>query len=71
MGKIYRCREFLGGLLAGIILNIFGLAAIETSPREIWKPEAETSNPTFQKTIGYWIISIVSYFITGILAVWL
>jgi hypothetical protein len=71
MGKINWTRVFLGGLLAGIVLNILGFATMTMYLRGIWKPEVEALNPDFQETIGFWIFWIVFYFVLGILAVWL
>jgi hypothetical protein len=71
MGKINWTRVFLGGLLAGIVLNILGFATMAMYLRGIWKPEVEALNPDFQETIGFWIFWIVFYFVLGILAVWL
>ena len=71
MGKTHWTRVILGGLLAGIILNILGLAVVEISLRDFGKPAVGTADPEFQETIGFWIFSIGSCFIIGILAVWL
>jgi hypothetical protein len=71
MGKTNWKRVFLGGVLAGIILNILGFAAMAIYLREIWKPAVEAINPNFQETVGFWIFWIVFYFAMGIIAVWL
>ena len=71
MGKTNWTRVFLGGLLAGVVLNILVFATIAIYLREIWKPAVEALNPAFEETIGFWIFWIVFYFVLGILAVWL
>ncbi len=71
MGKTNWKRVFLGGLLAGLVLNILGFATIAIYLREIWKPAVEALNPAFNETAGFWIFWIVNYFILGVLAVWL
>ena len=62
---------FLGGLLAGIVLNILGFLALEIYLRKLWNPALEALNSTFQETIGFQIFWAVLYLISGILAVWL
>jgi hypothetical protein len=62
---------FLGGLLAGIVMNILGFLALEIYLRKLWNPALEALNPTFQETIGFQIFWAVLYLISGILAVWL
>lgn len=41
MHKTHWKRVFLGGLLAGLVLNILGFATIAIYLREIWKPAVE------------------------------
>jgi len=55
MGKTNWTRVFLGGLLAGVVLNILYFVFLLM----------------FNEANGLWIYLIVYYFITGILAVWL
>jgi hypothetical protein len=71
MGKTNWMRVLLGGLMAGVILNILGFATIAMYLREIWKPALEALNPAFNETTGFWIFWVVDYFVLGILAVWL
>jgi len=63
MGKINWTRVFLGGLLAGVVLNVLGYAAWAIYMRNAWGLELESA--------GLLISSIVFYFVVGILAIWL
>ena len=71
MGKTNWTHVFLGGLLAGIVLNILGFASIAMYARNLWKPEVEALNPAFQESIGFWTFWIVFYLVLGILTIWL
>ena len=62
---------FLGGLLAGIVMNILGFLALAIYLRKLWNPALEALNPTFQETMGFQIFWVVFFLISGILAVWL
>jgi hypothetical protein len=71
MGKTNWMRVFLGGLLAGVVLNVLGFATWAIYLGKAWDHALEASNPTFGESIGFLIFWIVCYFVVGILAVWL
>ena len=71
MGKTNWMSVFLGGLFAGIVLNILGFASIAIYARNLWKPEVEALNPAFQESIGFWIFWVVFYLVVGFLTIWL
>jgi hypothetical protein len=71
MGKTNWMRVFLGGLLAGVVLNILGYITWVIYLGKAWDPALEALNPAFEETVGVQIFWIVFYFVLGILAVWL
>lgn len=71
MGKINWTRVFLGGLLAGVVLNVLGYAAWAIYLRKGWSPELEALGHPVRDSAGFMIFSIVFYLVVGILAIWL
>ena len=71
MGKINWTRVFLGGLLAGVVLNVLGYAAWAIYMRNAWGLELEALGHPVRESAGLLISSIVFYFVVGILAIWL
>ena len=71
MGKINGARVFLGGLLAGVVLNVLGYAAWAIYLREGWSPALEALGHPVRESVGLIVFSFVFYFVVGILAVWL
>lgn len=71
MGKTNWTRMFLGGLVAGVVLNILNFAALEIYLRNLWNPSLESLNPAFQETTAFQAFWIIFQLISGILAVWL
>ena len=71
MGKTNWSRVFLGGLLAGVVLNILLFVALPIYLRELWNPALEAVNPAFKESAGFLAFWIVFHLIAGILAVWL
>ena len=71
MGKTNWSRVVLGGLLAGVVLNILLFVALPIYLRELWNPALEAVNPTFHESAGFLAFWIVFHLIAGILAVWL
>jgi hypothetical protein len=71
MGRTNWRLVFLGGLLAGIVMNILGFLALAIYLRKLWNPALEAVNPAFQETTGFQAFWAVFYLIAGILSVWL
>jgi|WetSurSiteA1Bulk_404760.scaffolds.fasta_scaffold95718_2 hypothetical protein len=71
MAKTNWMRVFLGGLLAGVVLNAFNFATLAVYFKKLFDPALAAINPDFQPTAGLIAFWIVFYLILGILAVWL
>ena len=71
MGKTNWTRVFLGGLLAGVVLNILNFAALAIYLKNLWNPALEAVNPAFQETTAFQAFWVIFHFVSGILAVWL
>ncbi len=71
MGKTNWSRVFLGGLVAGIVLNILSYAALAIYLRKLWDPALEALGHPVQQTIGFQTFWIVFNLVSGIVAVWL
>ena len=71
MSKMNWKRVFLGGLLAGIVINVLGFAAYYIYLGNLWKPAMEAIGYPMEETVGMYIGSIIGSFVVGILAVWL
>jgi hypothetical protein len=71
MGKINWTRVLVGGLLAGLILNVLGFAAWAAFLGRAWRAALETLGHPIHESAGFIVLSIVLYFVLGILAVWL
>ena len=72
MGKINATRVFLGGLLAGLVLNVLGYGAYATFLGRRWGAALEALGQTgVGMSAGEIILMIIFYFVVGILAVWL
>jgi hypothetical protein len=71
MGKINWTRVFLGGLLAGVVLNVLGYAAWAIYLRNAWGSELEALGHPVRESGGFIIFWIVFYLVVGILATWL
>ena len=71
MGRTNWRLVFLGGLLAGIVMNILGFVALALYLSNLWNPALEALNPAFRETIGFQTFWAVFYLVLGILAVWL
>lgn len=61
----------LGGLLAGVVLNILGYAALAIYLINILDPVFAALGHPVQQTLGFQTFWIVFNFVSGILAVWL
>jgi len=64
-------RVFLGGLIAGVVLILFGFAAYALYLEDLWTPAMEALGLSTQMTTGIYILALVMSFVSGILAVWL
>ena len=72
MGKINVTRVILGGLLAGLVLNVLGYGAYATFLGRRWGAALEALGQTgVGMSAGEIILMIIFYFVVGILAVWL
>jgi len=71
MGKICWGRVFLGGLLAGVVANVLGVAAAYLFLESHYRAALEELGRPLQVTTGLAVFWIVFYFVAGILAVWL
>jgi hypothetical protein len=71
MGKTNWSRVFLGGLLAGVVMNILVIASSAIYLGKLWRFALQALNPAFHESTGFWASWIVFYLILGILAVWL
>ncbi len=70
MGKINVTRVFLGGLAAGVVLNVLGYAAYATFLGRRWGAALEALGRTMEMSSAEILIMIVFYLVMGILAVW-
>jgi magnesium-transporting ATPase (P-type) len=71
MGKTNWKRVFLGGLIAGVVLNIINFVALAIYLRNLWNPVLESLNPAFQETTAFQVFWILFQLVSGFLAVWL
>ena len=72
MGKTNWSRVFLGGLLAGVVLIVLGLATFAWYLKKLYAPALEALGHPMRAMTGVdYIVAIVFSFIVGILAVWL
>ncbi len=71
MGKTNWKRALLGGLVAGITINVIASIALAVYLRKLWNPALAALNPAFQETTGFKVFWIIHYLLIGILAVWL
>jgi hypothetical protein len=71
MGKTNWKRVFLGGLVAGIVINILAFIATFSYLKELWFPALTALAHPVSNLIAFGIFWIAFYLITGILAIWL
>jgi hypothetical protein len=71
MGKTNWSRVFLGGLLAGIVLNILSFATLAMYMGKLFGSALEALGHPIQQAVESQILLAVYYFVLGILAVWL
>jgi hypothetical protein len=71
MGKTNWMRVLLGGLVAGIVINVLSVISVELFFKKMVERESAVPNPALRETPELIIFFIVFYLIIGILAVWL
>ena len=71
MGKTNWKRVFLGGLVAGIVLEILFVVAALTYIKSVWDPAVLALMPDYKDTTGLQVFWAYLNIVTGILAVWL
>lgn len=71
MGKTNWTKVFLGGLLAGVVINILALIATPIYLKELWDPALEALGHPVSNPLAFEAFWIVFYLITGILVIWL
>ncbi len=71
MGKTNWKRVFLGGLLAGIIMNVLAIAATPIYLKKLWDPALEALGHPVSNPVAFQTFWIIFYLVSGVLAVWL
>lgn len=64
-------RVLIGGLLAGVVLNVLGYGAWALFLGGRWSAALEALGHPLHQTIGSLVTLVVLYLVLGILAVWL
>jgi hypothetical protein len=70
MGKINWTRVLLGGLIAGIVGNVFQFAVWVPLVGRSLSATLQTLGHPMQETIGTTVLMVVLTFVVGILAIW-
>ncbi len=71
MGKINWGRVLVGGLLAGVVMNILGWGIWYLYLRTVWTSAMQEAGRPIQETGGFVVFWTVWYVVLGITAVWL
>jgi drug/metabolite transporter (DMT)-like permease len=71
MGKINRTRVLIGGLIAGVVINVLSFAAWALFVRRVSSAALEALGWPLQETVGATVLSVVLGFLVGILVIWL
>ena len=71
MGKINGIRVLLGGLIAGVVLNVFWFAAWGPLVGPSLRAALLALGRPMQETVGVTVLLVVLGFLVGILAIWL
>jgi hypothetical protein len=71
VGKINWTRVLLGGLIAGIVGNIFQFAVWVPLVGRSLSPALQTLGHPMQVTLAATVLMVVLIFVMGILAIWL
>ncbi len=70
MGKTNWTRVLIGGLLAGVILNVLGFGTWAVYLGKGWRAAVAALGRPLPESVGFLVLAIVLYFVIGILAVW-
>lgn len=70
MGKINLGRVVLGGLLAGVVLNVFEFVLNEPILGDQWRTAMESLGHTMEMSAGTMIGYVIWSFLLGIMLVW-
>jgi preprotein translocase subunit SecY len=71
MGKINWTRVLLGGLIAGVVLNVFQFAVWVPLVGRSLSAALQTLGHPMQETLATTVLMVVLMFVGGILAIWL
>jgi hypothetical protein len=71
VGKINGTRVLIGGLVAGVVINVLQFAAWALFERRIWSAALEALGHPLKETFGTNVLWVVLAFLLGILFVWL
>jgi preprotein translocase subunit SecY len=71
MGKINWARVLLGGLIAGVVLNVFQFAVWVPLVGRSLSAALQTLGHPMQETLATTVLMVVLMFVGGILAIWL
>ena len=71
MGKVNLSRVIMGGLLAGLIINVSEFLLNDKVMKTVWEAQLKTLGKTMPEDAGAMTFWIVDGFVTGIVAVWL
>jgi len=71
MGKINWTRVLLGGLTAGVVMNVLCIAAWWLFVRPSLIATLQALERPAQETVGATVLMVVLFFLMGIVAIWL
>ncbi len=71
MGKINRIRVLIGGLVAGVVVNVLWFGAWALFVRRGWSAALEAVGRPLPETVGTTLLMTVLGFLLGFLVVWL
>jgi hypothetical protein len=71
MGKINWIRVFIGGLIAGVVVNVIWFAAWALYVRRGWSDALEAVGRPLQESLGTSVLLVVVGFLIGFVIIWL
>jgi hypothetical protein len=71
MGKINWIRVFIGGLVAGVVVNVIWFAAWALFVRRGWSAALEAAGRPLPETFGTSVLMVVLGFLLGFTLAWL
>jgi hypothetical protein len=71
MGKINWTRVFIGGLVAGVVVNVLWFGAWAQFVRRGWSAALEAAGRPLPETFGTTVLMVVVGFLLGFTLVWL